>query len=371
MHACVDHDELLQVIIATSFTTTTSHNIYVALWLASVSCFLLRIFSPAAAIMQSQKAIIEKIAPELKRLVQEHEEGTYKEGVEAFNSEIMHIIEQSGLLVEEKKHVSCVGVHPHNREKTMVIPIDVHDLLVKFADNGYNPRLWDALALKVPPGEVGEQWRAANIALVEGSDGLLAPIQGDRIEIVTGRGSHGTAACRLVAFGAQAVHEQLAGADGKLSKSKLLDLQPSWREPLDHGLLYKVLPGELEIAVPGLLACLSRVGNASHDVYREPTTLQLCARIHSIAVNCPSQKDEWIVKQACVGNGGVSYEAKGMQLLQFVKAWSGGKNGQNLKDLDSYERSITVKRKLVPADLEALSKSDLLHAHTYIQVTRV
>ena len=46
----------------------------------------------------------------------------------------------------------------------MLIPIDVHDLLVKFADNGYNPRLWDALALKVPPGQVGEQWRAANIA---------------------------------------------------------------------------------------------------------------------------------------------------------------------------------------------------------------
>ena len=109
MHACVDHDELLQVIIATSFTTTTSHNIYVALWLASVSCFLLRIFSPAAAIMQSQKAIIAKIAPELKRLVQEHEEGTYKEGVEAFNSEIMHIIEQSGLLVEEK-NMSAVSV---------------------------------------------------------------------------------------------------------------------------------------------------------------------------------------------------------------------------------------------------------------------
>ncbi len=107
MHACVDHDELLQVIIATSFTTTTSHNIYVALWLASVSCFLLRIFSPAAAIMQSQKAIIAKIAPELKRLVQEHEEGTYKEGVEAFNSEIMHIIEKSGLLVEEKTCQLC------------------------------------------------------------------------------------------------------------------------------------------------------------------------------------------------------------------------------------------------------------------------
>ena len=89
--------------------------------------------------------------------MQEHEEGTYKEGVETFNSEVMHIIEQSELLVEEKKHVSCVGVHPHNREKTMLIPIDVHDLLLKFADTGYNPRLWDALALKVPPGEVGEQ----------------------------------------------------------------------------------------------------------------------------------------------------------------------------------------------------------------------
>ena len=76
------------------------------------------------------------------------------------------------------------------------------------------------------------------------------------------------------------------------SKAKLLELQPSWREPLEKSCLYKIIPGELELAVPGLLACLSRIGNASHDVYRQRTALQLCARIHSIiASQTASGKD--------------------------------------------------------------------------------
>ena len=97
----------------------------------------------------------------------------------------------------------------------------------------------------------------------------------------------------------------------RMAKAKLLEAQPSWKEPLEQGVLYEIIPGELKLAVPGLLTCLSRIGNASHDVYRHQTALQICNRIHSIiktqqAKGKKNVDEVQIAKQACVGNGGLS-----------------------------------------------------------------
>jgi len=325
--------------------------------------------------MQSQKDRIQAVAPELRLLVQAHEDGSFKGGVEAFNTNIMTKIVASGLLHQETKCPMKVGAHPDNRERAMLVPIDVQDLLLKFADNGYNPAKWDALALRIPAGPEGDHWRAANDVLVKGSAGLLAPICGDSIELVTGRGSHGTAALRMVLIeGTRSIHPELSDQHGYVSKAKLLEMQPSWAEPLEKGLVYNILPGELELAVPGLLSCLSRIGNASNDVFRQQTALQLCARIHSIiASKMKNDKDEvdltWVAKQACIGNGGTSFMPKAVQLVEFVRAWSGGRDAQILRDLEKYERSISVKRKLAPADLQTMAGIDLLHAPKYVQAT--
>jgi hypothetical protein len=324
--------------------------------------------------MESMRARINKVATQLREMVQHHEDGTYMEGVEAFNSNIMKVIEEAGLQSLERKHVDKVGVHPSNRELSMLVPIDVHDLLLKFADNGWNEKLWDAMALTIPSGVEGDEWKTRNVELVSGSDELLAPMTHDCIELVTGRGSHSTAALRLAKFGgAKSIHAKLAGPDGKVSQAKLLELQPSFKEPLEQGVLYKVIPGELELAVPGLLACLSRIGNASHDVYRQQTVLQLCARIHSIVVAKQQTGNviDWqsVAQQACVGNGGCNFVWKAEQLCDFVRAWSGGEHASLLLDLAMYERSIQVKRKLFAADMQALSTVDLVHAHRYVGVT--
>jgi hypothetical protein len=170
----------------------------------------------------------------------------------------------------------------------------------------------------------------------------------------------------------RSIHPELADAQGFVSKAKLLEAQPSWREPLEKGVLYKIIPGELELAIPGLLACLSRLGNASHDVYRVQTALQLCSRIHSI-INSQSKRKqlnmEQVVKQASVGNGGNAAIPQIKQLATFVVAWSGGQEGHILKDLEAYERACTIKRKLSPADLGALADLDMLHGARYIKVT--
>ena len=75
--------------------------------------------------------------------------------------------------------------------------MDVHDLLLKFAENGYNPAIWDALAARISNDEAGKEWRAANEKLIASTNGLLAAFEADTVEFATGRGSHGSAALRV------------------------------------------------------------------------------------------------------------------------------------------------------------------------------
>ena len=101
---------------------------------------------------------------------------------------------------------------------------------------------------------------------------------------MTGRGSHGTTALRAAKFGCKSIHPKLAGPNGNISLHKVLELQPSLSEPINNGVMYDIIPGELCIAVPGLFQVLSRIGNAGNDTYRLPTTLQHCNRLHELAV---------------------------------------------------------------------------------------
>lgn len=326
--------------------------------------------------MQSQQSRIAKVAPTLKQMVLHHEQNTYPEGVEAFNAAMTSVLEEANLLEYETRRLEQIGTLPSNREYGMLVPIDVHDLLLKFAENGFNPDLWRCMAARVPEGEVGKHWQQKNSDLAADADDLLAPVIKDQIEVCTGRGSHSCAALRLAKFGGKSIHPELAGPDGQVSKTKFLALQPSWTKLLENGVGMKVIPGELEIEVPGLLSCLSRVGNASNDVFRQPTSIQMCSRIHALFCACSKSaaaEVDWakIAKQASCGNGGVSALPMISQLCDFVRAWSGGQKAQLLKEIESYERTLTIKRKIFGSDLQALSTVDLLHAPKYVAVTRM
>ena len=54
------------------------------------------------------------------------------------------------------------------------------------------------------------------------------------------------------------------------------------------------------------------------------------------------------------------------QLASFVKVWSGGVDGHCLKELDAYERTLKVKRKLYAKDLELISRIDFLDGPKYV-----
>ncbi len=72
-----------------------------------------------------------------------------------------------------------------------------------------------------------------------------------------------------------------------------------------------------------------------------------------------------IAKQACIGMGAEFLE-DAKKLMEFVRVWSGGEDGHILKDLEGYERTLKVKRKLYPHDLQSISKVDFVDGGRYI-----
>ena len=311
------------------------------------------------------------MAPIFTEMLESHDGGTMKQGVEAFNNEIMEMLDAAVLLERGKVlQVDRVGVHPDNREQSMLVPIDVQDLLLRMSHDGWNWSKWNALACGIPTNAEGAEWRCKNEALADGSAGLLAPYHGDALEVVTGRGSHGTAALRCAKFGAKSAHPELAGEDGHISASKLCERQPSFEAPLKQGCPYDVIPAALVIAVPRLMEILSRTGNAGNNVFREQTTLQHCNRIHSLYIGQIKTKSgtvNWdlISQQACIGMGpGFRDDAK--KLCEFVKIWSGGEGAGILKEMEIYERTLSVKRKIYPTDMLELSRIELFEAQKYV-----
>ena len=216
---------------------------------------------------------IVKVAPAINAMLEAFEanaaEMSSSMGVEDFDNMMMDYIFSAGLLkVGEIIQVDYVGVHPDNRERAMVVPVDAQDLLHRWATiDGFSLKKWRAFGCTIPAGEVGQTWKDKNKELAVASNGLLPPCT-QELEVVTGRGSHSTTALRCAKFNAKSIHADLAGADGCISTSKVVEMKTSFKTAFEQGVPYDVIPGELALACPKLMEILSRTGNSGNDVYR-------------------------------------------------------------------------------------------------------
>ena len=314
---------------------------------------------------------VSVLAPVINQLLEQHDSGESEIGAESFSEDIICRIDAAGLLEKGRwVKVQHVAAHVDNREGAMLVPVDVHELLYYIVTNaGWSEVKWNALACEIPNNETGQSWRLANVELADQSDGLLPRCNPDMLQIVTGRGSHGTAAVRCMEFAAKGIHAELCSEDGRISKSKIIERQPSMKEPLTKGCRYDVIKSDLVEACPRLMEILSRTGNSGNNVFREQTALQQCNRLHALAAAYQKvgRVIEWdkITKQCCIGIG-THFSASAKKLVTFVKKWSGGQDGHCLRELEAFEKTLKVKRKLYPHDLEALGKVDFASGPKYV-----
>ena len=284
------------------------------------------------------------------------------QGVDAFQEELENRMRAANLITSEWVQVDKVGVHPDNRERTMLVPVDAHDLLLRMCHDGFSRKKCITMAGEIPPTPDGLQWRKKNVELANSSEGLLPSYNLDELEIATARGSHTTAAIRIAKIGAVGVHEKLSDG-GRISTAKIVEFCPSMNNPITMGIEYDVIKWELVIECPRLMEIMSRTGNQGHSVGRIQTALQNCNRIYSLLHSAPKNAagkvdEKKNAKQACVGIG-PEFEKTLEKRTIFVQKWGGGSNNRNvLENLEAYERTLSIKRKIYAQDMLELSKID-------------
>ena len=312
-----------------------------------------------------KKERVAAVAPIINQLIEEHEASTLTDGIETFQEKLMERVRAAGLA--EFEWILCVhiAVHPDNREGAMLVPIDAHALLLRMTHDGWAWTKANVVAARIPKNETGQKWIQENLKLANRSNGLLPPYIPDLLRVATARGSHTSACVRIMELGARCVFEKL-GENGVVSKSKIIEQQPSMREPLEKGLRVEVIDEDLVMAAPRLMEILSRTGNAGNNVFREQTSLQNCMRIYTLlAASEGKLDDKKLCTQASLGQGD-NFEAKAEDLLCFVRNRA-GTDGAVLHSLEAYERILEQKVKLYPHDLKAIGKIDSVRIDMFLE----
>ena len=80
---------------------------------------------------------INIVAPVINQLIWAFESRTLKEGVETFQEKLTKRISAANLSEFEDIHAESICIHPDNREKAMVVPVDSHELLLRITEDGW------------------------------------------------------------------------------------------------------------------------------------------------------------------------------------------------------------------------------------------
>ena len=156
------------------------------------------------AVAVKKESRVAAVAPLINMMIESYELGEIDDGVEVFQEMLVQKIRAAGLLDDDVwLQVEVVGVHPDNRETGLTVPINAHKLLALIFKHGFVMKKVDNLGCRVPPNSTGAEWKAVNDTLQKGSQGLLPALSTEKIEAVTVRGSHTTAAIKALKFGAK------------------------------------------------------------------------------------------------------------------------------------------------------------------------
>ena len=70
-------------------------------------------------------------------------------------------------------------------------------------------------------------------------------------EIATVRCSHTNATLRIAQLGARSLNKEYADETGTISTARIIEHQPSFKMPMENGLLFTVISGALVLRCPG------------------------------------------------------------------------------------------------------------------------
>ena len=319
-------------------------------------------------------SVAEKHAPTINNTISDLEAGDKKKQIQSVGAELLDLLEATGLTYKSMFHHSRVGVASVNREGSMLCADNVHRLLTRFTEKGWNGReSAGALAGEVGEGASADHERKENLRVIEESGGLLPFLLVEDMQIVTIAGSHTSTVLRLI-DGAEENQYKTSPenahlcVNGFLSKQAILETAPSLKRPCAHGMEYTVVRKQVIKRCPMLMRILSESDNAKHENNQRETVYQTMSNLHRRAMDAKANTtEEWNkVVEAASRRFSKEFEQEASCYAAFVKEYSGGADKPILKMIEGYVKTLTCVREIPPEFFRELARVNMPHAGLYI-----
>ncbi len=233
--------------------------------------------------------IAEKHAPSINAKIDKFEAGDVGQ-IQALGGELLNMLAGLDLSYQALLHHSKVGVASCNRSYDMLCPTNVHNLLGKLCEKGWNPRESENALVGELDDFTAELERECNKIMIEKSDGLLPSQHTEEIDNISIAGSHTTTVLRLADGADQGqyktsdANKHLCGEDGYLSKQRIFEVCPSLKAPATTGIRYTVIRKQIIRRCPRLMQILCEADNSKHSNFQHETPMQIMSNIHRLAV---------------------------------------------------------------------------------------
>ena len=259
--------------------------------------------------------------------------------------QIKIILEEQQLIFDlQNVSPTVVLCHPANRGQLGLNPHTAHRTGSRILSVGCDrDELEKAVCIEMQPGpQQRAEQLAFNQALVDRSQGLLAPINGSERLLSLG-GGHAVAFARAVVAGCTTAQADLKDTNGHLN-SKTLGAKDAIFGDCLNGWKHTVLSFKCELVWPRLPSLVQRALNASQNVSENQTELEtMCTIAEYAEMHDDPQWEECAAAAAASRPPCASYV---QVLAKYVKYYSGGPGAPIVRWLDSFAKQYAENRKL-------------------------
>jgi hypothetical protein len=196
---------------------------------------------------------------------------------------MLELLKANGLAYIQRISPEFVGVHPTNRYGQGVTPSAVHALLEDICHLGWSwKKVAQATCVEMPVGKFQREHEFFNIELALRSDKQLAPVGAGTLKFYSLSCGHTNQGLRAAHAGVPSTSETL-GDNGFMDKGKIASRDPAMGRAIAEGLEWLVLCRQVEVAFPQLLTMIQEALNASDQIHRAESELEVAMKIHQLA----------------------------------------------------------------------------------------
>ena len=209
---------------------------------------------------------------QIKQLIQAGEGGNVVSATKA----VLNLLVKNSIAYEARLNPNLVGVNSQNRDGLGVVPSQVHKLLSDIVDLGFTEDVISAVCVESTPPE-----QDFNVALMNRSEEALPSfINPEMVKYTSVGASHTNQALRCIIGQVRHIDDRLTIA-GKLNLEKVALVDANLAEACKVGLKWLVLPSHIVAKHSGLAAMIQCGLNASGQIARVESEVQVLRRLHT------------------------------------------------------------------------------------------